>query len=158
MATCARTQNAGRPMAVLKALLLTLLMVPFSTFILMSLLRLPGVEPQMLVASVFTSALMIVFFFLMLRTGKTHRYRSILFILLAFALPFYLISRLFETYGTNALTPEMTYSTEAQFCPLTMPMVLLPALLKRVVIFPGEIVGGATWFLLWVGVTLSIGR
>jgi polyferredoxin len=81
-----------------------------------------------------------------------------LFILLAFAIPFYLIPALFEAYGTNMLTPEMTYSGKASFCPLTMPMILLPAALKGVVIFPGMLVAGGSWFLLWVGTSLSVGR
>ncbi len=141
-----------------KSLLLTLPIVPFTFFGLMGGLASGNAEPIMIIPGLITGILFTVFFFLMLVTGKTHRYRSALFILLAFALPVYLISRLFETFGTNMLTDEMTFSGLAQFCPLTMPMVLLPAVLKGVVVFPGEIAGGAVWFLLWVGVSLSIGR
>jgi len=41
---------------------------------------------------------------------------------------------------------------------MTMFMVLLPAVLKGVVIFPGAIAYGAMWFLLWMGTSLTIGR
>jgi ferredoxin-type protein NapH len=158
MTAQARTQ-AGLPrMAIWKALLLTLPVVLFASGGLMEQLmgghaQLIGVIPALIVWVLLT-----VFFFRMLVTGKTHRYRSALFILLAFALPFYLIPGLFATFGTNALTDAMTYSGKAQFCPMTMPMVLLPAVLKGVVVFPGRLAMGATWFLLWAGVSLAIGR
>ncbi len=154
----AQARTGSPRMPIWKALLLTLPMLPFSMLYMMMVLQLGQVDWRFVVAALLTSILLTVSFFLMLRTGKTHRYRSVLFILLAFTLPLYLISRLFDTYGTNALTAEMTYNLQAQFCPLTMPMVLLPAVLKRVVVFPGEVAGGATWFLLWMGASLSVGR
>jgi polyferredoxin len=145
-------------MAIWKALLLTLPIVLFTSSGLMQVLMYGDAEPLGIIASLLVSILLTVFFFRMLVTGKTHRYRSALFILLAFVLPFYLIPRLFEAFGTNMLTPEMTYSGKAAFCPLTMPMVLLPAALKGVVIFPGALAAGGAWFLLWLGLSLSVGR
>ena len=153
-----RRQLGSPPITMWKALLLTLLMAPFSTFNFLGISRSDEAEPQLVVAALLTSILLIVVFFLMLLTGKTYRYRSALFILLAFALPFYLIPRIIAAYGTIMLTEEMTYSGKAIFCPLTMPMVLLPAAFKGVVIFPGEILAGGAFFLMWVGLSLSIGR
>jgi polyferredoxin len=57
-----------------------------------------------------------------------------------------------------ALTDEATYAGKAQFCPMTMPMVLLPALLKGVVVFPGALAYGAAWFAIWIAVSLALGR
>ncbi|MBN1812030.1 MAG: 4Fe-4S binding protein, partial [Anaerolineae bacterium] len=105
-----------------------------------------------------------VLFVLMLTTGKTYRYRSILFILTAIALPLDFIPYMVETYGSMMLTDDVMYSGGASFCPLTMPMVLIPALLKGVVIFPGEILPGvakgafSVMFILWVGASLAVGR
>jgi polyferredoxin len=144
-------------MAVWKSLLLTLPIALLSTTGLMRLLQAGIGQPVALVAGFATWALLTVFFFLIVRTGKTHRYRSVLFIILAIALPLYLIPSLFQAYGTNVLTDEMTYAGKAQFCPLTLPMVFLPAVVKGVVIFPGAIVMGATWFLLWAATSLALG-
>lgn len=157
MADNALTAVASPRMAVWKSLLLTLPIALLSTTGLMRLLQAGKDEPVALIAGLVTWALLTVFFYLMLRTGKTHRYRSVLFINLAIALPLHLISGLFEAYGTNMLTDEMTYAGKAQFCPLTLPMVLLPAVVKGVVIFPGAILMGATWFLLWAATSLALG-
>jgi polyferredoxin len=145
-------------MAIWKALLLTLPTVPFAAVGLMMLLMSSDVEVVGIIAGLLTWILFTAFFFLMLVTGKTHRYRSALFILVAFALPFFFIPSMIAAFGTNMLTDEMSYSGEASFCPLTMPMVLLPAVLKGVVIFPGAIAAGGAWFLVWVGTSLAIGR
>jgi len=145
-------------MAIWKALLLTLPMVPFAFFVVLGQLMSSEVDPVGLVAGLLVAILLTAVFFRMLVTGKTHRYRSALFILFAFAIPFYLIPQLFETLGTNMLTPEMTYAGKAKFCPLTMPMVLLPAVLKGVVIFPGALVMGGAWFLMWIPTSLALGR
>ena len=153
-----RRQLGSPPMAIWKALLLTLLILPFSTFIIMGELVSSKIDPLGVMTAVLTSTLFTIFFFLMLVTGKTHRYRSILFMLLALILPFYLIPMIFEALGTNMLTDELSYGGNAKFCPLTMPMVILPAIFKGVVIFPGKIIEGGAWFLLWVGASLSIGR
>jgi ferredoxin-type protein NapH len=125
---------------------------------LMNVLRSGEAEPQMVVAALLIWILLIVSFFLMLISGKTHRYRSILFIFLAFMLPFFFIPRMIENYGTMVLSDEMIYSGNASFCPLTMPMLIVPAVLKKVVIFPGPIVAGGVWFVLWLGTSLAVGR
>ena len=116
MADNALTPVASPRMAVGKSLLLTLPIAPFSAAGLMRMVMAGIVQPVALVAGFATWALLTVFFFLMLRTGKT------------------------------------------QFCPLTMPMVLLPAVVKGVVIFPGAIAAGAAWFLLWAASSLALGR
>jgi polyferredoxin len=62
------------------------------------------------------------------------------------------------------LTESSIYSAGASFCPLTMPMIIIPALLKRIVIFPGELLPTAahgafsTMFIIWVGASLATGR
>ncbi len=145
-------------MAVWKALLLTLPAALVALLLPMSFLRSGDAEAILIIASLFTWLIITAAFFMMVFTGKTHRYRSLLFILLAVLLPFYFIPDMIQTYGTVMLSDEMIYSGNAKFCPLTMPMLILPALFKGVVIFPGPLVIGAGWFLLWLGASLSIGR
>jgi len=158
MTAPARTQEGSSRMPIWKAVLLTLPIVPFASSHLMGELTSGEAQLIKIIPALLVLILLTVFFFLMLITGKTHRYRSALFILVAFALPLYLISQLFDTFGTNMLTEEMTLSARAKFCPMTMPMVLLPAILKGVVVFPGLVVEGALWFFLWIGASLAVGR
>jgi polyferredoxin len=145
-------------MPIWKAVLLTLPVVPFASSHLMGELTSGEAQLIKIIPALLVWILLTVVFFLMLVTGKTYRYRSALFILVAFALPVYLIPQLFETFGTNMLTEEMTLSARAKFCPMTMPMVLLPAIFKGVVVFPGLVVEGALWFFLWAGASLAVGR
>jgi polyferredoxin len=151
-------------MAVWKALLLTFPAALLSSLIWLNNLR-GGDVPPLIVASLIAAWLgFTVLFALMLITGKTHRYRSIMFIATAIAMPIEFISYMVETHGSMMLTEDMMFSGGASFCPLTMPMILIPALLKRVVIFPGEILPGTAkgafsiMFILWVGASISVGR
>ena len=145
-------------MAIWKALLLSLPMLLFASYKWLLALGPGGGDRLQVIAGVVVAIVFTTGFGLMLITGQTHRYRSALFILLAIALPFYFIPGMFENYGTNMLSDEMIYSGQASFCPLTMPMMLVPAALKRFVVFPGPVVGGVGWFIAWLGATLSIGR
>jgi ferredoxin-type protein NapH len=149
-------------MATWKALLLCL-----PIFLLSSLIPLMVLQSGNLlafIASVPVWILLNVFFALMVFTGKTHRYRSVLFIMVAISLPLDFIPWMVETYGSMMLTDEIIYSGGASFCPLTMPMVIVPALTKGIVIFPGQLVGTGShgifsfMALLWLGASLSIGR
>jgi ferredoxin-type protein NapH len=116
------------------------------------------------VVAVLTYLAFSVLFLLMLITGRTHRYRSVMLMAAALALPLDFIPWMIETYGSMLLTDETIYSSGASFCPLTMPMIIVPALVKRVVIFPGELLPTAAhgafsvMFTLWVGASLSVGR
>jgi len=100
-------------------------------------------------------------FILMLTTGQTHRYRSVLFILLGVSLPLWFIPMMIETHGSMMLSEEALVGAEANFCPLATFMVIVPALVKRILIFPGALVGGlgfATAAFMWAGSTLALGR
>jgi ferredoxin-type protein NapH len=162
MTTSAQTKARSPGMAVWKALLLTLPIFLLSSWV--PLMVLQSGDLRAIIASLAVWAMTNVFFALMLITGKTHRYRSIYFILIAVALPLEFIPYMIETYGGMLLSDEIIYGGGASFCPLTMPMVLIPALVKGVVIFPGKLVGEGThgifaaMALLWIGTSLSTGR
>ena len=156
MTAQALTREDAPRMATWKALLLTLPIIPVAASPVMSALS--SGDLLAIIPGFAISILLIVVFFRMLVTGRTHRYRSALFISLAIAVPLHLIPQLFELYGTNMLTPEMTYAAKARFCPMTVGAVLLPAVLKGVVVFPGVIAEGVVWFFMWIGASLVIGR
>jgi ferredoxin-type protein NapH len=101
-------------------------------------------------------------FFLMLTTGETHRYRSLLFVTTAVGFVIFFITNLLETRGSMILTAENVISGETPFCHLVIPMIILPAAINRTIIFPGSLLKGfasiATMVVLWIGASLALGR
>ncbi|MEW6182897.1 MAG: 4Fe-4S binding protein [Bacillota bacterium] len=101
-------------------------------------------------------------FFLMVRTGKTHKYRSSLFIIIAVCFVISFVSNLIEVRGSMVLTAEDMYSGETPFCHLVIPMIIIPAALTRTIIFPGSMLEGfasiASMIVLWTGASLVLGR
>jgi ferredoxin-type protein NapH len=164
MTTSDRTEARSSGMAVWKAVLLMLPAALLSSLTWLGNLMGGEVDPLIVVALVASWLGFTVLFVLMLTTGKTYRYRAIMFILTAIALPLDFIPYMVETYGSMMLTEDVMFSGGASFSPLTMPMVIVPALLKGVVIFPGEILPGTAkgafsiMFILWVGASLAVGR
>lgn len=164
MTTSVRTEARSSGMAVWKAVLLVLPAALLSSLSNLDVLMRGDVDAMIVVSLVAPWLAFSVLFVLMLTTGKTYRYRSIMFILTAIALPLDFIPVMVETYGSMMLTDDVMYSGGASFCPLTMPMIFIPALLKGVVIFPGEILPGAAkgafsvMFIIWVGASLALGR
>jgi polyferredoxin len=103
-----------------------------------------------------------ILFYLMLYTGKTHRYRSIAFIVMAFAFIITFMTTIIEERGALALTESNMVSGETPFCHLVIPMTIIPAALTKTIIFPGSMLVGfasiATMFVLWIGASLALGR
>jgi ferredoxin-type protein NapH len=162
MTTAQATVRSSR-LPVWKALLLFLPMLLLTLFMWLFGLLSQG-DPLLSIAAVVAYVTFSACFLLMLITGQTHRYRSLMFIMVAIALPVDFIPYMVETHGSMLLSEEMAYSSGASFCPLTMPMVIVPALVKRVVIFPGELLPTAAhgafsvMFILWLGSSLALGR
>ena len=159
MTASRKTRTGSPPMAIWKALLLSL-----PVFLITGLLPLGALEsgdlPNIVAILIMWLGFNVVFV-LMLTTGQTHRYRSVLFILYAVALPVWFIPMMIETQGSIMLSEEAIVGAEASFCPLATFMVIVPAVVKRFVIFPGALVGGlgfATAALMWAGSTLALGR
>jgi polyferredoxin len=98
----------------------------------------------------------------MVRTGKTDRFRSILFVTLSVCFVISFISHLIEVRGSMALSRTDMIEGLAPFCHLVIPMTLIPAAFTKTIIFPGTIVGTyasiAAMFVLWIGVSLALGR
>jgi len=135
MTASTKTRTGSPPLAIWKALPLSL-----PVFLITALLPLRVLESGDLPYSLAILVMWLGFnvaFILMLTTGQTHRYRSALFILLAVALPLEFIPMMIETHGSMMLTEEDIVGAEAKFCPLATFMVIVPALVKRILIFPG---------------------
>lgn len=161
MKTEQKHSEANAPQrSILRTFLLALPMM-ILTFMMLSHGKPPS-DPQRLFALITTYLFFNVFFFLMLRTGRTDRYREPVFITYAVAFVISFISHLVEVRGSMALTESTMFQGETPFCHIVIPMTLIPAALTRTIIFPGTIVGGyasiATMFVLWIGASLALGR
>lgn len=153
------TQSVPTKRGLLKTSLLCLPMM-LLTFMMLSRGNIPT-DGVRLFALTATFLLFNILFFLMVRTGKTDRFRSMLFITLAVCFVFSFISNLIAVRGSMALSRVNMIEGETPFCHLVIPMTLIPAALTNTIIFPGKILGRysiAGMFALWMGVTLALGR
>jgi ferredoxin-type protein NapH len=141
--------------------LLGTLPVLLVTFVTITYISFPDVPTT--VASLVTFLGANVIFFLMLYTGRTDRYRSILFIATAIAFPIAFILGLYEVRGTfMVLTHEDIVSGQTPFCHIAITQTLLTALLKGEIVFPGTVSKAmysiGSMLVIWAVASLSIGR
>lgn len=101
-------------------------------------------------------------FFAMLRTGRTNRYRTALFVTVAVSFVLTFIPNLLETRGSIALTTADMIEGKTPFCHMVIPMVLVPAALTKTIIFPGSLLTGyasiGSMLVLWLAASLTLGR
>jgi ferredoxin-type protein NapH len=117
-----------------------LLIVPIAAWAgLMTLM--PGDELIWNIGGWATWLVFVSLFFLILVTGRTNRYRSILFILIAVLMPVNFIAAMLERHGTMALSQADFLDAGAAFCPLALPMLIVPAAFTKTVIFPSVLLG-----------------
>jgi ferredoxin-type protein NapH len=153
-----RPRNPG--LGVVKSLLLAL------PILLLSFLFLaggpPGEDPLPFIAAMITWLGLNTLFFLMLYTGKTYRYRLILFVVLALTLIITFAASILGTRGSLSLTDADMLQGKTPFCPLVIPTIIIPALFTRTIIFPGSLLTGfasiSIMLVLWIGATLAVGR
>jgi polyferredoxin len=150
------TQQPG----ILKTLLLCLPMM-IITVMMLSKGTLPT-EPARLTAFLLTFVFINVIFFLMIRTGETDRWRSILFVTYAVCFVVSFISNLIEARGSMAVSQANMIEGLTPFCHIVIPMTIIPAALTKTIIFPGTIIGAKTaiagMFVLWIGSSLALGK
>jgi polyferredoxin len=103
-----------------------------------------------------------VLYFLMHYTGKTDKLRAILFIIFALTLSFTLIKNMLAVRSSMSFSQADILECKIPFCHLVIPMMILPAMLSKSIIFPGSIIGGfaniSSMVVLWVVATLVLGR
>ncbi len=103
-----------------------------------------------------------VLYFMMHYTGKTDRYRVVLFIIFALTLSFTLIKNLIAVRNSMTFSQADILECRIPFCHLVIPMMILPAALSKSIIFPGSILNGfaniSSMVVLWTVSTLVLGR
>jgi len=119
-------------------------------------------NPASALAILITFLFVNVLYFLMHYSGKTDKYRAVLFIIFALSLSFTLISNMIETRNSMSFSQADILECKIPFCHLVIPMMILPAAFTKSIIFPGSIIGGfaniASMVVLWLVATLVLGR
>jgi Pyruvate/2-oxoacid:ferredoxin oxidoreductase delta subunit len=117
------------------------------------------------VAAITTTVFLAGVFFWMMKSGETYRPRRIFFVALGFLFPVGFISELIAQRGSMSISLEQMLLGNTPFCHLALPMMALPAILSKTIIFPGSILpkpenphAFGTMLALWVGATLILGR
>jgi polyferredoxin len=108
---------------------------------------------------------MVGLFAMMVRTGRTQRWRRIFFVTLGFLFPVGFIWELFALRGSMSLPIERLVAGDTPFCFLAIPMLIIPAAVARTVVFPGAILPSAanphavaSMVALWMAATLVLGK
>jgi ferredoxin-type protein NapH len=103
-----------------------------------------------------------ILYFLMHYTGKTDKFRAIIFIVFALSLSFTLIRNMLEIRHSMSFSQADIVECKIPFCHLVIPMMILPAAFTKSIIFPGTILGGfaniSSMVVLWLVATLVLGR
>lgn len=103
-----------------------------------------------------------VLYFSMHFTGKTDKYRAILFIIFAMSLSYTLIHNMLQVRQSMSFSQADILECKIPFCHLVIPMMILPAAFTKSIIFPGSIIGGfaniSSMVVLWLVATLVLGR
>jgi polyferredoxin len=158
-----RSTALAPPRGIGRSLLLSLPMGLFTLLLFTPVLRQPG-RPAKLAALV-TWIFMLALFFLMMRSRSTYRWRRIFFIALGFLFPVGFIWDLVALRSSMSIPIERMLSGDTPFCFMVIPMTLIPAALKRTIIFPGSILPTpsnphsiAMMVALWLLATVILGK
>jgi ferredoxin-type protein NapH len=153
--------NAGMKKSFGRSLLYTLPMF-LVTFVFISGGRPDFSNPASALAMLSTFLFVNALYFLMHYTGKTDKYRAILFIIFALSLSFTLIRNMLEMRHSMSFSQADVLECKIPFCHLVIPMMILPAAFTQSIIFPGSIIGGfaniSSMVVLWLIATLVLGR
>jgi ferredoxin-type protein NapH len=141
------------------AIVSVLLLLLLSTFIMSQHV----LDDTRLAASGIWTLYLTVMTFMILRTGRTRPWRSIFFIVFAFSFVFIFISDLIAERGSMQLTRDIVEANNTPLCPVAIPQLILPALVRKLLIFPTQIVSGhygGFWaiFFMWMVGFLAMGR
>src|SRR5664280_3223028 len=119
-------------------------------------------DPAGALAILVTFLGMNILYFLMHYTGKTDKFRAILFIIFALSLSFTLIKNMVAIRHSMSFSQADIIECRIPFCHLVIPMMILPAAFTKSIIFPGTILGGfaniSSMVVLWLVATIVLGR
>jgi ferredoxin-type protein NapH len=154
-----RGKHSGKQFG--KALLFTLPM-SFLTFLFLTGGRPSFSSLPAAAAMAMTFLLINTLYFLMHYTGRTDIFRAVLFIIFAVSLSFTLISNMISVRNSMAFSQADLVECRIPFCHLVIPMMIIPAILTKSIIFPGSVLGSfagiASMVVLWLAATLVLGR
>jgi ferredoxin-type protein NapH len=154
-------KNADMRKSFGRSLLYTLPMF-LITFMFMTGGRPDFTDPASAAAMLTAFLLVNVLYFFMHYTGKTDRFRAILFIIFALSLSYTLIHNMLEVRKSMSFNQADILECKIPFCHLVIPMMILPAAFTKSIIFPGSIIGGfaniSSMVVLWLVATLVLGR
>jgi ferredoxin-type protein NapH len=146
-----------------RSMLLTLPMALWALLMFTPSFRQPG--RNMHIGALLVILFMTALFFLMMRTGKTYRWRRYFFVALGLLFPVGFIASLVAVRGTMSIPIERMVSGDTPFCYMVIPMLILPAAITRTIIFPGSILPTASnphsiaiMIGLWLALTLVVGK
>lgn len=152
---------AGMRKSLGKSLLYTLPMF-LITFLFITGGRPDFKDPTSALAVLIAFLLINVLYFQMHFTGKTDRYRAVLFIIFALSLSYTLIHNMIEVRNSMSFSQADIIECKIPFCHLVIPMMILPAVFTKSIIFPGSILNGfaniSSMIVLWLVATLVLGR
>ena len=101
-------------------------------------------------------------FFLMLYTGQTDRWRAALFATIAVLFVVSFMGHMLELNAARPAFVEFAFREGMAFCPIVIPMTLIPTALSRTIIWPGTLTGTyasiAYIFVIWLCGSLVLGR
>lgn len=131
-------------------------------FIFYSPNKTPGTPGQTLAAGAIVWVVLNGLFLAMLKTGRTDRYRTVLFVATAIAFGLTFIPNLLAARGSMIIERSDVVDGRLPMCHIVIPMLLIPAALKQTIIFPGSLIEGfasiGSMLVLWLGASLALGR
>jgi polyferredoxin len=139
------------------------LTLPIAVWSLLMLFH-PGTptDAKSRIAEAVTALFMTGLFFMMMRTGKTYRWRRCFFVALGFLFPVGFIYNMVLARGTMGIPIEEMIAGRTPFCFLAIPLLIVPAALTKTLVFPGSIAASrhaiATMVGLWLALTLVLGK
>lgn len=136
----------------------SLIAAGITAFVLIFLIGGGGRTTQALIMGLLLAAIGGTFTFQILRTGKVNKARLILFIsmVLFFTIAFSLDHQI--NRGSILLTKTQLQSADVPICPITVPFVVPPLVIRGKMIFPASVKTLLGVSLFWLGFALLFGR
>ena len=146
-------------LSLLKTLPVSLFCAGFGLMAFMGMMGDMGYEHTLFgVSIIITWAFISTFFFRMVHTGKTDRYRAVLFITYAVLFSIGFIGNNIANRGAMFFTQQDIARCEIPVCHIASTMMLLPMAVSKTLIFPGSLYAILSVVILSIITALVLGR
>lgn len=115
-------------------------------------------EIKRMIGAVLTLLYLGIIFFLILKTGRVSKWRNIFFISYAICFVISFLGTLFEQRGHMELLDSDALYGEAPMCHIVVPMLLIPMILGKGIIFPTSYASVPTMLIAVIIILLVFGR